>query len=170
MPTNAATGRDSKARQLAGQQVPRVLAISLAQRGASVLLGRLAAEWLMMSEPKIEVPLALEGEAGPSRSVADLKNSAFLRFQDGQILPVRKSISAILLVGVDDEGLNVVGMLHPEPAIPLDYRTFRTVPFLRLEWPIPDDVIRTEWVMAEPRPSRDRHKRVTMTNAELKGQ
>ena len=36
-------------------------------------------------------------------------------------------------------------MLHPEPAVPFDYRTFADVPFLRMVWPIQNDEIVTEW-------------------------
>lgn len=158
-----------KAPQLAGYVVPRVLAICLAHVGASALLGRLAAQWLMISEPKIEVPLASTGEPRPTRNVTDLKNAAFFKLQDGAIVPLRQSISAILLIAIWENQLEVVGMLHPEPAVPFDYHNLDDVPFLRVQWPIVTDEIRTEWVVANPSPARYYHSKVTLTNGELKG-
>lgn len=159
-----------KAPQLADHEGPRVLAICLAHIAASVLLGRLAAQWLMISEPKIEVPLALNGESKPARNVTDLKNAAFFKLQAGAIVPVRQSISAILLIAIWEKQLEVVGMLHPKPAVPFDYHSLGDVPFLRVQWPIVADEIRTEWVIANPNPVRYYHNAVTFTNEELRGE
>jgi hypothetical protein len=158
-----------KAPQLAGHDFPRVLSICLTHGGASVLLGTLAAEWLMTSEPKIEVPIALEGDPIPARNVTDLTKSAFFLLQDGAILPVRQSISAILLISIWND-LAVVGMLHPVASVPFDYRIFREVPFLRIEWPIKDNIMRMEWVVAHPNPCRFYHHKIKMTEAELRGE
>jgi hypothetical protein len=158
-----------KAPQLAGQDVPRVLAICLTHIGASALLGTLAAKWLMMSEPQIEVPIALQGELPPARNVTNLKRAAFFNIQDGAVVPVRQSISAILLIAIWNDLLEVVGMLHPAASVPFDYRTFGDVPFLRAEWPIKDKAIRMEWVAGHPKPGRFCHRKVTMTEAELRG-
>jgi hypothetical protein len=160
----------AKAPQLAGHEVPRVLAICLSHIGASVLLDRLAAQWLMISEPKIELPLTLTGEPKPARHVTDLRNAAFFKPQDGAIVPVRQSISAILLIAIWEDQLEVVGMLHPEPAVPFDYHSLGDVPFLRVQWPIVADEIRTEWVIANPSPGRYYHRKVTLTNGELRGE
>jgi hypothetical protein len=159
-----------KAPQLAEQKVPRVLAICLTHVGASVLLGTLAAKWLMMSESKIAVPVTPEGPMAPPRAVTNLRKSAFLRLQNGAIVPVLQSISAILLVSIWEDQIEVVGMLHPEPAVSFDYHAFGEVPFLRLEWPIKENVIRTEWVVSNPRPLRSHHIAVKMTDSELRGE
>jgi hypothetical protein len=159
-----------KAPQLANQELPRVLAICLTHVGASALLGTLAAEWLMVSEPQIEVLVAMKEKATPLREVTNLKNAAFFTLRGGEIMPVLQSISAILLVAIWDDLLEVVGMLHPAAAVPFDYRTFREVPFLRAEWPIRGDVIRTEWVVGHPKPGRFYHRKVNMTTKELKGE
>lgn len=132
-PQLAAKGQ-GKARQLSTGQagIPRVLAICLAHPGASALLGILAAQWLMVSDPKIQVPIVAQGtELGPTRLVSDLKRSVFFGLRGGKIVPMRESISAILLVALWDNQLDVVGMLHPKPTFPLDYRVFARVPFLR---------------------------------------
>jgi hypothetical protein len=158
-----------KASQMAGQDLPRVLAICLSHIGASALLGTLAAEWFMMSEPKIEIPISLKKEPAPARTMTDLKKAAFFNLQGGVVVPVRQSISAILLISIWNDSLEVVGMLHPAPAVPFDYRTFGDVPFLRAEWPIQGDAIRMEWVVGRPKSGRFYHRRVTMTEAELRG-
>jgi hypothetical protein len=161
----------AKAPQLADVDATRVLVVCLSHIGASALLGTLAAEWLMISEPKIEVPLAQIGvDAPPPRSVTDFRNAAFFRPEGGTIVAVRRSISAILLVALWQDQLEAVGLLHPDPAVALDYTLFGDVPFLRVEWPVSGAAVRTEWVVGDPNPSRSYHMTVTLTNAELRGE
>ena len=160
----------TKAPQLGNHAVPRVLAITLAHIGASALLGTLAAEWMMMSEPKIQVPIALSGQPGPTRTVSDLRKAAFIRLQNHAVVPVLQSISAVLLIAIWDTQLEVVGLLHPEPAVPLDYGVFDDVPFLRVEWPVRQGILRREWVVAHPGPARYYHIKVRITDAELRGE
>jgi hypothetical protein len=159
-----------KAPQLADYNFPRVLTICLTHVGASILLGPLAANWLILSEPKIVVPVTLEGPIAPPRTETNLKQSAFLRVQESAIVPIRQSISAILLVSIWEDQLEVVGLLHPAPTVPFEYRTLDEVPFLRLEWPIKEPVIRTEWVIGNPRPMQCHHIKVKMTDSELRGE
>jgi hypothetical protein len=109
-----------KAPQLATGQadVPRVLAICLSHPGASALLSTLAAEWFMVSDPTIQVPLWQEGaELGTARLATDLKRSVFFGPRDGVIVSMRESISAILLVALWDGQLDILGMLHPKPLL-----------------------------------------------------
>ena len=61
-------------------------------------------------------------------------------------------------------------MLHPEPAVVFDYRTFSEIPFLRLEWPLRDEFLRSEWVVANPHPSRFAHVAVSASDEELRGE
>ncbi len=159
-----------KAPQLAEHNFPRVLTICLTHVGASVLLGPLAAKWLIMSEPKIGVPVTPEGPSAPPRTETNLRQSAFLRLQEGAIVPVRQSISAILLVSIWEDQLEVVGVLHPAPAVPFEYRTLDEVPFLRMEWPIKEHVISTEWVVGNPIPMQCHHIKMKMTDTELRGE
>jgi hypothetical protein len=137
----------SKASQLAGHEIARVLAICLTLVGAGALLGALAAEWLMTSQP----------------------TSAFLAIRDGRIVAVRERISAILLIAVREHELHAVGMLHPEPAVAFDYHSLIELPFLRLDWPVKDGTLKTEWVVAMPAPRVDRHVPVSLTDEELRG-
>jgi hypothetical protein len=160
---------DSKDQQLERQHGPGILAICLTHVGASVLLGTLAAEWLMISEPQICVPLASERPL-PSYTITDLRNAAFFKIKEnGAIALDHQSISAILLIAICDNELEVIGMLNPGSYAPFDYHTIRKVPFLRVEWPIMDYIPRTEWVISCPSPSRFYHCRVNMTNAEWRG-
>jgi hypothetical protein len=156
-----------KTAQLAGNDVARILAICLAHVGASALLGPLAAEWLMTSEPKISMPIG--AHKGQTRQVTDLRKSAFIAVQDGNIVPVRRSISAILLIAIWRDRLEVVGMLHPAPAVAFDYRYLGDLPFLRINWPLSDGPISTEWVVGHASPREFYYRPVSITDAELRG-
>jgi hypothetical protein len=156
-----------KASQLGGHEVARVLAICLTHVGAGALLGTLAAEWFMTSEPTISV--ALGRPISDVQEVTDLGKSAFLAVRDGRIVPMRQSISAALLISIWEHEVHVVGILHPEPAVPFDYGTLRALPFLRLNWPVKDGVLRTEWIVAAPAPKVDSHIPLSPTKEELRG-
>jgi hypothetical protein len=157
----------NKAAQLGGHEIARVHAICLTHIGADVLLGTLAAQWLMTSQPKLSVPIGVPittiGE------ITDLSKSAFLSIRDDAIVAERKSISAILLIAIFENELHAVGMLHPEPAVAFNYRTFIELPFLRIDWPVKDGNLITEWVMAKPTPRVDRHIPMSLNYEELRG-
>jgi hypothetical protein len=158
----------NKAAQLGGHEVARVLAVCLAHVGADALLSTLAAQWLMTSEPKLSVPVGAPATA--IREVTDLSKSAFLAIREGNIIPIRQSISAVLLVALWEQELHAVGLLHPEPAVAFDYRSIVELPFLRLEWPVKKGMLRTEWVVAKPAPRVDRHVPVSLTTDDLRGE
>ena len=91
----------SKASQLAGHGLPTVLAITSDHAFASILLDRLAAEYLMTSAPQINVPLGRR----PHYMSTDLRHSVFQRdtgVLDASGAPIIKpslrSIGAILLI------------------------------------------------------------------------
>jgi hypothetical protein len=158
----------NKASQLGGHEIPRILAVCVEHAGADVLLSTLAAEWLMISEPKLSVPVGSPATA--IREVTDLSKSAFLAAREGRIVAVRQSISAVLLVALWEQELHAVGLLHPEPSVAFDYRSLVELPFLRLEWPVKDGVLRMEWVIARPAPRVDRHVPVSPTTDELRAE
>jgi len=83
----------NKAAQLAGAPEPRILAVCSTHVGADVLLGTIAAEWFMTSDPMISV-------GGPTLNVTDLRKASFFRTRDGAIVPANQSISAILLIAI----------------------------------------------------------------------
>jgi hypothetical protein len=157
----------NKASQLGGCDVARVLAICLTHVGAWALLGTLAAEWLMTSQPKLSVPVG--GPLTAVRQVTDLSKSAFLTSRDGIVVPVRQSISAVLLIAIWEHELHAVGMLHPQPAVLFEYRSFGEVPFLRLDWPLKDAALKTEWLVGSPAPTAYPHIPVSPTDEELRG-
>jgi hypothetical protein len=159
-----------KAGQLAGQTGSRVLAITLEHAYADFLMGAMAAKWLMCGESKISVPI--EPTPGDVREVTHLNESAFFRFtKSGEIESCRRSISAILLIGVEKDCSRVIGLLHPDPVVPLEYSAFFPIPFLAVtNWPIRrDDSIKTEWRMPEqdPDPHPFIHEPPWFTNKEL---
>jgi hypothetical protein len=159
-----------KAPQLKNHDLPRVLAICLTHVGSSLLLGTLAAEWLMISEPHIEMTIELEGKSSDSpQNVTDLRNAAFFKVKDGLVVPVRKSVSAIILISIWHNYIKVVGLLHPAAAVPFDYRTFGEIPFLRVDWPI-DKTINLEWVIGRPKLGHFYHQKITITDKKLKGE
>jgi hypothetical protein len=161
---------DSKVRQLSAGQpgIPGIAVVCLVHPAASVLLGTLAAHWMMVSDSMIRVPLASFGDSVRVQTTTDLQYSIFLEWQNGVITPVRTSISAVLLVSLWDKHLEIVGLLHPEPAIPLDYRLFPRVPFLRLDWPIAN-AVQMDWVIGAPAPFSADHHAVVLSNEELRG-
>lgn len=163
---DATVGR--KAPQMSGRGAPRVLVICLRHVSAGCLLSsHVAAEYLMTSPPHFSVPLS-EG-TGEMRVETDLRNSAFLvRRMEGVALK-RKSISALLLASIWDDKLELVGMLHPKPAVEFDWSIMPEVPFLRLEWPVRNDALRTEWVIAMPQAKSFYHLAIEPTDDELRG-
>jgi hypothetical protein len=166
---NLCNKASQKARQLSGLPHPRVLVVCSTHIGAGVLLGPLAAEDLMTPD------LRLAPRPGMTRDdaerIADLSISPFLLVRDGELVPIRRSISAILLVSIGGEDSGVVGMLHPAPVVPLDYTKMQRVPFLRLVWPpeIIDGQPRTEWVVGNPDARLITHRAVVLSDAEMRG-
>lgn len=107
----------SKAAQLANYPWARVLAITLSYDFAGLLMGRLAAVNLLVSDAVISRRFGVT--SGGSTQVTDLRRAVF--FRPGkigrEITPCRQSISAILLVAVSGCQADVVGILHPEPSV-----------------------------------------------------
>jgi hypothetical protein len=139
-----------KTTQLGGHAMPRVLAVASSHAGVGALFNTGAAKYMLTSEPRIVYGI---GSRGPGRQCTDLRSSVFLRIAgDGRtVLPCRQTISAILLIAVYGDKSEVYGILHPQPARPLEVGFFPKVPFVRLtKWPITDGIISTEWVVADP--------------------
>ncbi len=136
--------------QLGGYAMPRVLAVVSSHASISALFNTGGAEFALTSEPRIVVEI---GSAGPGSQCTDLRSSVFLRIDPHTraVVPCRQTISAILLIAVYGNHSEVYGILHPEPACPLNISFFPKVPFVRLsKWPVTDGVISTEWVITDP--------------------
>jgi hypothetical protein len=138
-----------KATQLGGYPVPRVLAVASSHAQVGAIFNTVGAEYALTSDAKIVNPM---GSVEP-RQCTDLRTSVFLRIaRDRQaVVPCLQSISAILLIAVYRDKSEVYGILHPEPAQPLQIGFFPKIPFVRLtKWPVTDGIISTEWVVADP--------------------
>ncbi len=161
------TKTSSKASQLSGYAMPRLLAITSEHVAADFLLGPRGAEALLTSDTKIKVPI---GKPIDTIGVAtDLKDSVFFRFKNGDIEPCKKSISAILLVTILADRSLVVGVLHPDPAYRFPISLLPSVPFLRLkEWPPKDYHLETEWIIRKPKPGDFLHQNVVIKDEELR--
>jgi hypothetical protein len=139
-----------KDRQLAKCGMPAIVAIASAHQGIAALFNEAAAEWCLVSDPQITTPLS-DPEVG--LQTTNLRNSLFFRPGPDRksIVPCRQNISAILLIAVYGEHSECYGILHPEPAFPLNIRFFPKLPFIRVRpWPIADGSISTEWVLTAP--------------------
>ena len=157
----------SKAAQLSGYNLPRILIITSEHIGADFLLGPRAAEILLTSDTKIKVPIGK-----PIRKVGlatDLKDSVFFRFKNGSLESCRRSISAILLISIFDDKSLIVGILHPDPQYIFPIMLLPSVPFLRMKrWPPENNNIEIEWVINKPKTEVFYHRKITFKNEELK--
>ena len=103
------------------------------------------AQYALVSEP--------HWRAGMDGEYTDLESSLFIQPSPDKaaIVACLQSISAILLIPVFGNKSEIYGILHPQPAKPLNIRFFPKVPFIRIaKWPITDGHITTEWVIADP--------------------
>jgi len=142
-----------KAPQVAGLELPRVLAITIEHAHSSVLFTTAMIHNLMTGNTKISVPL--NNPDAISKETTSLENSVFFKFSEGKIVPCRQSISAIITLEIFDNECRVLGMLHPDPAIKFTPGFLPTTPFLKLmEWPIKENKIFTEWITYNPESAR----------------
>ena len=157
----------SKAAQLSGNNIPRILIITSEHIGADFLLGPRGAEILLTSDNKIKVPIGK-----PIRKVVlttDLKDSVFFRFKNGSLESCRKSISVILLLSIFTDKSLICGILHPDPQYVFPIKLLPSVPFLRLKkWPPENNKIEIEWVINTPKEEEFYHRKITFKNEELK--
>lgn len=157
----------SKATQLSGNNIPRILIITSEHIGADFLLGPRGAEILLTSDTKIKVPIGKPIKKGGL--ITDLKDSVFFRFKNGSLESCRRSISAILLISIFGDKSLIVGILHPEPQYIFPIMILPSVPFLKLKkWPPENNIIETEWVINRPKAEKFYHKKITIKDKELK--
>jgi hypothetical protein len=155
----------NKAPQLGSHNLSAVLAITSDYDFASLLLDRMAAEYLMTSAPQTNVPL----NGKPSYTTVDLRHAVFCRLselvtasEESMIFPCRQSISAILLITIHARESQVVGLLHPEPAYSFNPNWFPKVPYLRFRhWPMVR-MAETEWILgaAENKAATFEHRKI----------
>jgi len=150
-----------KAIQLMDYPMPRILAVVSSHAQSGALFNTYAAQEILISRIHWRQKIG-SNETDPNE-YTDLSMSAFMKpGPGGSILPARQSISAILLIAVHGTESVVHGVLHPEPAYPLNERFLPDIPFLRIaEWPIADGRISTEWVIAHPEGRKVHHFKVS---------
>ncbi|MCB0281875.1 MAG: hypothetical protein KDF60_04790 [Calditrichaeota bacterium] len=139
-----------KANQLVNDTYPTVLAISSEHIANGVLFSNHSVKEFMTGVSKIRIDSV--DNKSKYQDITELQASAFLR-QDsnGNIEACRKSISAILLVQVNDDSCKTIGLLHPEPEIEFRYELLPNIPFLRIRpWPIEENKIFCEWIIENP--------------------
>ncbi|MFN7944416.1 MAG: hypothetical protein U0Z53_03615 [Blastocatellia bacterium] len=141
-----------KAGQLAGNDIPTVLAITSLHDGAYILLSPNEAVSFLISDWAFAIPMSNSNE--DTYLSTDLKHSIFFKRDlndPSKVAPCRQSISAVLLIPVSGDRLNVTGILHPEPIHPFSIHALKKVPFVRVQnWPIAEGIIFTEWVISDP--------------------
>jgi len=139
-----------KATQLGGYPMPRVLAIVSSHAGIAALFNQATATWSLVSDPHWRQGIG--SSAIDTAEYTDLEKSVFMKpGPNGTIVACRKSISAILMMAVHRNKSEVWGILHPEPAFPLNIAFLPDVPFVRVaQWPVVNGKILTEWVVASP--------------------
>jgi hypothetical protein len=164
------TKASEKASQLSGYEMARVLVITCEHIAADVLLGPLGAEMFLTSETKIAVPISTRESIDEKvHLTTDLKDSVFFRFKNGLVEPCRQSISVIILLSVFGDDCLAVGILHPNPKHVFSIGLLPSVPFLRMKrWPPENHSIETEWVIHSPRPTEFYHRKVVLTERELR--
>src|SRR5437763_1831610 len=99
----------------------------------------------------------------------DLEIAAHLtKGNDGEVALFRRTYAIVLFAGIDPDKAFIMGMLHPEPEHKLGYDVFPEVPFARIQWPIDNNTLQVEWVMAHPRPHQSYYFPIELTEAELR--
>lgn len=162
------TKASSKASQVSGHNIPSVVAITTEHIDGSFLLGPHGAETLLTSDTMIRVPLGPPIDNNIELST-DLKNSVFFKYNKGNIEACRKSISCILLISINPNNINCVGVLHPHPINNFPIELLPTVPFVRIKkWPPENNNIETEWVLKNPNAASFALNRVELLSVELK--
>lgn len=157
-----------KAKQVANHPMPRIVCIGASHISSTMLLGKIAAKWLLTSETKISLPVGVPN--AKSQLVTDLKNSAFMKIcENGKIGPRLCSISGLLLVAMGNDSYSIVGILHPEPAHVFDISLLPNVPFVRISnWPCPEGQIKTEWIVYDPPIKKGHFNKIELKTEELK--
>jgi hypothetical protein len=155
-----------QARKYAG---PRVLFVGSQHMSSNVLFMGGIAEFLTGSS-KIVVPISRSGgPAGEPYVATEFENAAHLtKDRSGNATLFRRTYAIVLFAGIDPDKALIMGMLHPEPQHMLSYEIFPEVPFARIQWPIQNNVVQVEWVIAHPRPHHSYYFPIEMAETELR--
>jgi hypothetical protein len=119
---------------------------------------------------KIVVPISRSGgPAGEPYMATEFDNAAHLtKGKSGAVALFRRTYAIVLFVDIDPDKAFVMGMLHPEPEHKLGCELFPEVPFARIQWPIQNNTVQVEWVIADPRPHQSYYFPIELTETELR--
>lgn len=158
----------SKARQVSGHPVPRLVAICSTHTGAGILLGPRAAEELMTGSTLLSQNLMDPSEK--LSIITYLKNSVFFRLSNNEDLePCRQSISCILLVQITGTDSRFLGLIHPEPAVEFHNRLIPCIPFCCFRsWPLESNELDVQWLIQRPEATHIPHVPPELSDDDLK--
>jgi hypothetical protein len=149
-------------------KLARIVAITSLHPKSDVLLNRHSAFSFFLSDPSFPIHAA-EGGISNIRAT-DLNNSPFFKWDKhdpDKIVPLRRDVSAVLLIPILVHQIRPIGILHPDPIFPFDIYSLYQVPLLRLRsWPILNGKIELEWTWPSD-PPFPCHKRIRLTKGEL---
>jgi len=149
---------------------PRVLFIGTQHMSSNVLFMGGIAEFLTGTSAIVTPISRSGGPAGESYMATGFHNAAHLRKdKSGAVGLFRRTYAIVLFVGIDPNKAFVMGVLHPEPEHKLGYDIFDEVPFARIQWPIQNNTVQVEWVIANPVPHQSYYFPIEVTEAELRG-
>jgi hypothetical protein len=148
---------------------PRVLFVGMQHMATNILFMGGITEFLTGSS-KIVVPISANGgPAGEPYMATEFENAAHLtKGKSGEVALFRRTYAIVVFAGIDPDKLYVMGFLHPQPDYELPYEVFPEVPFARIQWPIQNNTVQTEWVIAQPNPHRSYYFPVELTETELR--
>jgi hypothetical protein len=139
-----ASAIESKVKQVSSFDGPRIICVCSSHPGARELLGEMAADRVLRGETKIGFQLGVPG-AAPHEILDDLRGSAFI-VEDllGQA-SLRKDVSAVLLLCLRPNLMQVVGVLHHDCHHPLDATVLPGIPLGRISAHLPDGTVEVMW-------------------------
>ena len=143
----------AKAAQAKSYPGPRVLVVASTHVLASVIF-MAGAEEFLTGQAGISFGVGPNGPVGESYMSTALENAAFIRRGENGVESFRPKHSLVLLFAIHGGGAHVTGIVHPAPEILLPITPFGNVPFARLRWPVENDKLQVEWVIAGPRPEQ----------------
>jgi hypothetical protein len=143
----------AKAAQAKSYSGPRVLVVASTHVLASVMF-MAGAEEFLTGQSGISFGVGPNGPVGDSYMSTALENSAFIRFGQHGVETFRPKHALILFFAIHRAGAHVTGIIHPDPEYALPISAFPNVPFARLRWPVENNRLNVEWVMAGPRPEQ----------------
>jgi hypothetical protein len=126
-----------KAKQLRRYAGARLLALCSEHERAAAL-HEVSAAHLLHGETFIG--LSVGKNTRVVEDVTDLKQSAFLNHNNGEVEFARRTVSAVVMLALLPERMSICGVVHPSPEHPFDHRRLRGVPFATIIDPLNNDL------------------------------